>query len=80
MSTKLMRLPSLAVVLVFASGAGAGMVEVELIPDNPGPYYGGESRTVDVWLHSLVDYDVRLRLLQFDFAASDPRLRARIKR
>ena len=60
--------------VAFASLANAGMVEVELTPDNPGPYYGGESLTVDVWLHSQVDYDVGLRRVQLDFTDSDPAL------
>ena len=33
------------------SPAQAGAV-LELIPNNTGPYIGGESLTVDVWLHN----------------------------
>ncbi|MGB2988206.1 MAG: hypothetical protein WBE26_20245 [Phycisphaerae bacterium] len=57
-----------------ASVAQAGAV-VELVPDDPGPYYGGESLTVDFWLHSDRPYDVRLRSVQFSFLDTDPALR-----
>lgn len=33
-------------------------VDIELVPDNHGPYAGGESITVDVWAHSQVAFDV----------------------
>jgi len=48
-----------------------GEVVVELVPDNPGPYAGGESLTVDVWLHSEGAFDAYLWLVQFDFSDSD---------
>jgi hypothetical protein len=70
----LTRISGASLLVAFASVANAGMVEVELIPDNPGPYYGGESLTVDVWVHSQVDFDVGLRRVQFDFTDSDPAL------
>jgi hypothetical protein len=63
-----------AALFASASVVNAGMVEVELIPDNPGPYYGGESLTVDVWLHSQYEYDVGLRSVQFDFTNTDSAL------
>ena len=66
----LTRISAASLLVAFASVANAGMVEVELIPDNPGPYYGGESLTVDVWLHSQVDFDVALERLRFDFTDS----------
>ncbi|MGB2988205.1 MAG: hypothetical protein WBE26_20240 [Phycisphaerae bacterium] len=50
-----------------ASAAHAGAV-VELVPDDPGPYYGGESLTVDVWLNSAVSFDAPLIRVQFDFS------------
>jgi len=62
-------------VLLLALGGtafGDAKVVVELVPDNPGPYTGGESLTVDVWLHSQIPQDVRLALIQFDFADTDP--------
>jgi len=52
------------------SPARAGAI-LELIPDNPGPYIGGESLTVDVWLHNNEDIDTRLRDIQFDFTDTD---------
>lgn len=49
-------------------------IRVELIPDNPGPYSGGELLNVDVWLHSEIPDDVRLVGMRFDFEASDESL------
>jgi len=43
-----------------------GLVDVELVPNPPLPYLGGETLTVDVWLHS---HDVNahdLRYVQLD--------------
>ena len=51
------------------AGGGAWLV---LEPDNPGPYFGGESLTVDLWLDSLAEADVLLRTIRFDFSQSDP--------
>lgn len=51
-----------------------GEVVVELVPDNPGPYTGGESLTVDVWLHSEVPSDSYLWVVQLDFSDSDVQL------
>ena len=42
---------SVVVGLLIGNMARAEVV-VELVPDNPGPYRGGETLTVDVWLHS----------------------------
>ncbi len=61
------------VVLSLASVAQAE-VAVELVPNQPGPYMGGESLTVDVWLHSDVSSDLSLVGIRFDFQDSDPRL------
>ena len=49
-------------------------VVVELVPDNPGPYIGGESLTVDVWLHNQIPGDIILESVRFDFTASHPAL------
>jgi hypothetical protein len=49
-------------------------VVVELVPDNPGPYAGGEVLTVDVWLHSQVAFDAFLHTVQLDFSDTDPGL------
>ena len=60
-------------VLVLASAAPAQpSVVIELVPDNPGPYVGGEALTVDVWLHSEVAFDAFLFGVQLDFSDSDP--------
>ena len=58
-------------VLLFATLA-RGQLVVELVPDNPGPYYGGETLTVDVWLHSEVGEDFRIHILRLDFTDTDP--------
>ncbi|MDO8632135.1 MAG: hypothetical protein Q7R41_16750, partial [Phycisphaerales bacterium] len=59
--------------LVFSlAQVAVGQVVVELVPDNPGPYAGGEAITVDIWLHgslSLPEED-RLSRIQFDFSQS----------
>jgi len=61
--------------LVFSLGQVAvGQVVVELVPDNPGPYAGGEAITVDVWLHSSLKEDPRLEMIQFDFSQTNPNL------
>ena len=60
-------------VLLFATLARAEVV-VELVPDNPGPYSGGETLTVDVWVHSEVDYWASFGHIQFDLTVSDPGL------
>ncbi len=62
------------VVALAVAPVAKGEVLVELIPDNPAPYTGGESLIVDVWLHSEVSFDVRLQDIQFDFSDSDPAL------
>ena len=59
--------------VVRAQDAGVEVI-IELVADPPGPYNGGESVTVDVWLHSQVSFDDLLHLIQFDFSESDPLL------
>lgn len=54
-----------------ASTAYAGAT-IELVPEQPGPYFGGE--TVEVDVYATVDSVVYLRLLQFDFSATEPAL------
>ena len=49
-------------------------VVVELVPNQPAPYVGGELLTVDVWLHSQVSSDECLDAVQFDFSDTDPAL------
>ncbi|MFQ5494556.1 MAG: IPTL-CTERM sorting domain-containing protein [Phycisphaerae bacterium] len=69
------RISTIGVVLGLAAVLRADVaVVVELVPDNPGPYLGGESLTVDVWLHSQVAFDVQVERLRFDFADSSPSL------
>ncbi len=61
----------IAGVLVLTAGAAAQpSVVIELVPDNPGPYIGGESITVDVWAHSQVAFDAHVWYLQLDFSDS----------
>ncbi len=60
-------------IVCVSSVVQAGVV-VELVPDNTGPYFGGESMTVDVWLESDVSWPLLLRMIQFDFSDSDPAL------
>ena len=43
-----------------------GIAEIELIPNLPPPYFGGESLTVDVWVHSNDTVGHDLRLIQLD--------------
>ena len=50
-------------------------VIIELVPDQPGPYGGAETVTVDVWLHSQVSFDAFLHVVQLDFSISDQALR-----
>jgi len=61
--------------VVSLAQVAVGQVVVELVPDNPGPYAGGEAITVDVWLHSsLPGDDPRLAMIQFDFSQTAPSL------
>ena len=70
------RFAVIAGLLGVAPVAHAGAI-VELVPDDPGPYYGGESVTVDVWLHNEELFDVGLKLVQLDFSDTDPALSLR---
>lgn len=60
-----------AILSVPAARAPAGAV-IELIPEDPGPYFGGETVEVDVYVTSSLDHN--LRLLQFDFTGTDAAL------
>jgi len=73
---RLRRWSGCAGLVLFAGNAAFGQVavEVELVPDKPGPYYAGQHITVDVWLHSQLPDDYVLPYLQFDFADTDPSL------
>ncbi len=58
--------------VAMASVAGAGAV-IELVPDIPGPYDGGETLAVEVFLRQNPgDVDHLLRLVQLDLTDSDP--------
>ena len=57
----------LLTVFILSSPAYDGAI-VELVPDDPGPYYGGESLTVDFWLHNEDPFDFELNSVEFDFA------------
>ena len=61
----------LIVTIFTVTSPAKAQVEVELIPGLPGPYEGGESLTVDVWLHSEVSFDAHLHVVQLDFSDSD---------
>jgi hypothetical protein len=63
-----------AFLAVVPGAKGEVAVVVDLVPDNPGPYTGGEALTVDVWLHSEVSFDAYLDGVQLDFSDSDPGL------
>ncbi len=48
---------------------------IDLVPDNSGPYYGGERVNVDVLLRTEnTDWDSWLRRVRFDFSETDPSL------
>ena len=53
---------------------GNPQIIIELVPDNPGPYFGGEHISIDLWVQSLVDLEVGLNSVQFDFSDTDPAL------
>ncbi|MGB2988207.1 MAG: PEP-CTERM sorting domain-containing protein [Phycisphaerae bacterium] len=59
-------------ILGIASIARAGAV-LDLVPDDPSPYYGGESLTVDFWLHNEESFNVALNFLRLDFSDSNVR-------
>jgi hypothetical protein len=59
--------------MAMASIVNAG-ASIELVPDNAGPYLGGESLTVDVMVSQDTGADINLRLAQLDFSASDGNL------
>lgn len=61
--------------LVLANAAlGDVGVVIELVPDDPGPYKGGESLTVDVWAHNPVAFDLHVWSVQLDFSDADQAL------
>ena len=64
---------TLMVVLISFCPAYGGAI-VELVPDDPGPYYGGESLIVDFWVHNQESFDARLRRIQLDFTETNPEL------
>lgn len=45
-----------------------GQIVVDLVPNQSGPYFGGEQITVDVWLTSSSAFELLLRRVQFDFS------------
>jgi len=69
----LKRAIALCAVLGFATAANAA-VSLSLVPDNPGPYLGGEKVNVDVFLVNDGEGDMQMRLLQLDTALTDPAL------
>ncbi len=69
----LKRAIALCAVLGFATAANAA-VSLSLVPDNPGPYVGGEKVNVDLILVNDGEGEMAMRLLQLDTALSDPAL------
>lgn len=65
---------AIGLVLLSLASVVQAEVAVELVPNQPGPYVGGESLTVDVWLRSEVSSDEALVGIRFDFQDSDPTL------
>ena len=68
-------IPVLLAVVLGLTGMAATCqagVALEMVPDNPGPYFGGEPLTVDLWLNSNVDFDVLFKMIRFDFTQTDP--------
>lgn len=61
----------LAAVLLLCPAARAA-VSLSLVPDNPGPYSGGETINIDVLLVNDGEGQMQMRLLQLDFSLSDP--------
>jgi hypothetical protein len=47
---------------------------VELVPDNAGPYTGGETVQVDVCFHNEESFLLPLQVAQIDFTDTDPGL------
>lgn len=69
----LKRAIALCAVLGFATAANAA-VSLSLVPDNAGPYLGGETVNVDVFLINEGEGNMQMRLLQLDTALTDPAL------
>jgi hypothetical protein len=69
-----MRPISIIVCVLLISSVARGGAFVELVPDNPGPYFGGETLNVDVLIHNEDAESHLLRLIQWDFSVSDPAL------
>jgi len=64
---------ALVLTLLLATSAAA-QVEVQLVPDNPGPYAGGEAVTVEVIFQNRGDDLRSVSTIQIDFTDSDPAL------
>ena len=61
--------------LMFPLAVQAGGV-LELVPDRPGPYFGGECLSVDLWLHNSESVGHDLRIVQLDVSFSTPTIYA----
>ena len=64
----------LAVVMCFASATSAGVSTLSLAPQTPGPYYPGETVSVDVLFNNNEGQAIEVRGMTVDFAATDPAL------
>lgn len=60
--------------LLSLSAAARGGAVLELVPSNPGPYFGGEALSVDLWLQSDLDRDIDVTVIQLDFQDTHPAL------
>ena len=69
-----MSLRMLVVVLGAVVSSAQGQVIIELVPDRSPPYIVGQRLTVDVWVHSTVEFEAFLDNVQLDFSDSDPGL------
>ena len=63
-------LPLLLSAALASPAAGQAVVEVEMIPEHPGPYVPGESVAVDVWLHNLSKSYMPIGFVRLDFSLS----------
>ncbi len=54
------------------NGGGGGSINIELVPDAPGPYTGGQAVTVDVVFNNLEPFSLPVYLVRLDFADTDP--------
>lgn len=54
-----------------AGAVGNPAVVIDIVPNNPGPYFGGEQLTFDIWFRSQIVHSVSMKFLQLDFTDTD---------